>query len=128
MLSDSNFSPKVTSSSPISKNNPVVKSTTSTVEEQSFENPNEEEMSTEVCTATTDLQKFSNSRRVGRRNAMGDLNVEGMDPIEAQKLAEQFAQMGHDDLEEEGGPSTSNGEKEGTSEIDNNGLTTFSDK
>lgn len=58
---------------------------------------------------------------------MGDLNVEGMDPAEAQKLAEQFAQMGHDDLEEES-PSTSNGEKEGTIEIDNNALTTFSDK
>jgi hypothetical protein len=61
-------------------------------------------MSTEVCNAA-DLQQFNASRRSGRRNAMADLNMEGMDPVEAQKLAEQFAQMGHDDYDDE--PSTS---------------------
>lgn len=63
--------------------------------------------SAEVCTSAADFQQFSSSRRAGRRNAMGDLNVEGMDPIEAQKLAEQFSQMGHDDDLDEEGPSTS---------------------
>jgi hypothetical protein len=36
---------------------------------------------------------------------MADLNTEGMSEADAQKLAEQLAKMGHDDLEDE--PSTS---------------------
>jgi hypothetical protein len=70
-------------------------------------------MSTEVCTSAADLQQFSSSRRAGRRNAMADLNIEGMDPVEAQKLAEQFAQMGHDDDLDDEGPSTSGAKDEG---------------
>lgn len=58
---------------------------------------------TEVC--NVDFQQFAASRRSGRRNAMADLNTEGMSEADAQKLAEQLAKMGHDDLEDE--PSTS---------------------
>ncbi|KAI6204804.1 hypothetical protein M3Y94_00719600 [Aphelenchoides besseyi] len=61
-----------------------------------------------VC-VVPELQEFTSSRRAGRRNAMHDLNIEGMDPIEAQKLAEQFAQMGHND-DDETGASTSKAE------------------
>lgn len=72
-------------------------------------------MSTEVCTSAADFQQFAASRRSGRRNAMADLNTEGMDPVEAQKLAEQFAQMGHDDYEDEPSTSAKDGGDEGKS-------------
>lgn len=49
-------------------------------------------------------QQFNTSRRVGRRNAMADLGLEGADPG-AHKLADQFEQMGTGNAEQQPGTS-----------------------
>lgn len=61
-------------------------------------------------------QQFSSSGRAGRRNAMADLGLEGLDPG-AHKLAEQFEQLGHHEGQAPAGalggagPSSSKGEQ-----------------
>ncbi|CAD5233401.1 unnamed protein product [Bursaphelenchus xylophilus] len=55
-------------------------------------------------------QQFSSSRRAGRRNAMGDLGLEGVDPG-AHKLADEFEKMGRDSAEQPGTSTQKTGDE-----------------